>query len=297
VNSAGTSPKSNELSATPNAPPSAPTLLTATPASNLVVLTWSASTGATSYNVYRGTSPGGEGGTAIASGIAGTTYTNTGLANGTIYYYKVAAVNSAGTSPQSNELSATPQAAPPPTPTGLTATPGNGSVSLSWNASVGAATYNVYRSTTPGGEGTTPLYSGVTGTSGIDTAVTNGTTYYYTVAAVNGYGTSAQSTEVSATPQGGAPPPAPTGLTATAGPSSGQITLTWNGSSGATSYNIYRGTSPNGEGGTPIASISYFMTYYVDYGLTPGTTYYYKVAAVGNGSTSPMSNEASAVSQ
>jgi hypothetical protein len=89
-------------------PPPAPTGLTATKGNKQVSLKWNASTGATSYNVYRGTKAGGESSTPIATGVLATSYTNTGLKNGTTYYYKVAAVNGAGTSPLSNEASATP---------------------------------------------------------------------------------------------------------------------------------------------------------------------------------------------
>ena len=90
--------------------PAAPTSPSATGGNAQVSLSWTASTGATSYNVYRSTTSGGEGTTAIASGITTTTYTNTGLTNGAKYYYKIAAVNLAGTSAQSTEVSATPAA-------------------------------------------------------------------------------------------------------------------------------------------------------------------------------------------
>jgi hypothetical protein len=63
----------------------------------------------TGYNVYRGTSPGGESTTPLATNIAGTSFTDTGLTNGTRYYYTVAAVNAVGVSPPSVEVSATPQ--------------------------------------------------------------------------------------------------------------------------------------------------------------------------------------------
>jgi fibronectin type 3 domain-containing protein len=72
-----------------------------------VVLNWSASVGALTYNVYRGTTAGGESPTPIVTGVTATTYTNTGRTNGVTYYYKVKAVNG-GTSPYSNEASATP---------------------------------------------------------------------------------------------------------------------------------------------------------------------------------------------
>ena len=108
------------------------------------------SVGATSYNVYRGTSAGGESGTAIATGLTNTNYTDNTVTNGTTYYYKVAAVNTGGTSSLSNEASATPKVVPPATPTSPTATGGFGTVSLSWGASQGATSYNIYRGTTAG---------------------------------------------------------------------------------------------------------------------------------------------------
>jgi Fibronectin type III domain len=94
--------------------PSAPQSLAATAASGSVSLTWAppANNGGaaiTGYNVYRGTSAGGESATPIAANVAGTSFTDTGLVNGTTYYYTVAAVNAAGLSPQSGEASATPQ--------------------------------------------------------------------------------------------------------------------------------------------------------------------------------------------
>ncbi len=102
----------------------------------------------------------------------------------------------------------TPSQGVPATPTGVTATAGTNQVSLSWSASSGATSYNVYRSTSSGGEGTTPYYSGLTSTGYTDTTVTDGTKYYYKIAAVNSSGTSGQSSEVSATPtsSGSLPP-------------------------------------------------------------------------------------------
>jgi fibronectin type 3 domain-containing protein len=71
---------------------SAPTV-TATPASGAVNLSWSAPTGAVTYNVYRGTTPGGESATPIATGLTTTSYSDTNLTNGSPYYYEVTAVN------------------------------------------------------------------------------------------------------------------------------------------------------------------------------------------------------------
>ena len=291
VNSGGTSPLSTEVSATPEpAAPTAPTGLTATAANASVKLSWTASTGATSYNVYRGTTAGGEATAALATGITITSYTDTSVSNGTAYYYKLAAVNSGGTSPLSTEVSATPEPSAPTAPTGLTATAGNASVKLSWTASTGATSYNVYRGTTTNGEATAALATGITIASYTDTTVSNGTTYYYKVAAVNSGGTSGLSTEASATPLGNVPP-VPVELTATAG--NAEVMLHWSASSGATSYNLYRGTMPGGEGATPIAA-GVRTTNYVNTGLANGTTYFYKVAAVNAEGISALSAEASA---
>jgi hypothetical protein len=62
----------------------------------------------TSHNIYRGTTPGGE--TFLVNTAAASPYVDTGLTNGTTYYYKVSAVSLAGSGPQSGELSATPVA-------------------------------------------------------------------------------------------------------------------------------------------------------------------------------------------
>jgi hypothetical protein len=88
---------------------------------------------------------------------------------------------------------------PPAAPTGLTATASSTQVSLTWNTVAGAASYNVKRSTTSGGPYTT-IQSNVTTTSFTNTGLTNGTTYYYVVSAVNTQGESANSSQVSATP-------------------------------------------------------------------------------------------------
>src|SRR5260221_6326069 len=85
----------------------------------------------------------------------------------------------------------------PSAPTGLVATPGNATVSLTWTASTGATGYYIKRSTTSGAE---TQIAAQAGTSYNDTTVTNGTKYFYVVAAYNSYGTSADSAEVNATP-------------------------------------------------------------------------------------------------
>src|ERR1041385_4791354 len=108
--------------------PPAPTGLSATPGDSQVTLAWNAVSGATSYNVKRATRSGGPYGT-VAS-VANAGFNDTGLTNGTTYYYVVSAVNAAGEGNNSTEVNATPQTSLPPAPTNLSATGGNGQVTL-----------------------------------------------------------------------------------------------------------------------------------------------------------------------
>lgn len=89
---------------------------------------------------------------------------------------------------------------PPAAPAGLTATAGPGQVALTWQASAGASSYNVYRSTASGQEGAVPYRTGITPTSFTDTTVNPGTIYYYQVTAANADSESARSGEAFATP-------------------------------------------------------------------------------------------------
>jgi mannan endo-1,4-beta-mannosidase len=89
-------------------PPAVPSGLSATAGNAQVALSWSASAGATSYNVKRSTTSGGPY-TTVASNVTATSFTNTGLTNGTAYFYVVSAVNANGESANSSQASATPQ--------------------------------------------------------------------------------------------------------------------------------------------------------------------------------------------
>jgi fibronectin type 3 domain-containing protein len=266
--------------------PVAPTGLNAAAGNAQVNLTWNASTGATGYYVKRSTTSGGE--TQIAAQST-TSYTDNSVSNGTKYYYVVSAYNSYGSSANSAEVSATPVAPPPPSaPTNLAATAGDAMVMLAWNASTGATSYNVKRSTTSG-SGYQTVGSPTT-TSFTDPGLTNGTTYYYVVTAENSAGESGPSSQASAKPAAPAqPPPAPTGLTATAG--NAQVSLAWNASSGATSYHVKRSTT-NGSGYAQVGTAT--TTNFNDSALTNGTIYYYVVTALNSAGESGNSNQASA---
>lgn len=174
---------------------------------------------------------------------------------------------------------------PPAAPTGLQATGGNAQVSLVWTGSAGATSYTVKRASTAGGT-KLPLAAGtnIQGTSFTDMTAVNGTTYYYVVVANNAQGESSESNVASAMPT--APPaiPAPpTGLTASS-PVKKQIKLTWNVSTGATSYIVKRA-------GVQIATVT--TPSYTDKGLKSGTLYTYTVAARNSAGTSADSNSAS----
>ncbi|MGH2669712.1 MAG: fibronectin type III domain-containing protein, partial [bacterium] len=144
---------------TPAVPPSAPTLTSAFPGQSSVPLTWTAPSSdggspLTGYQIWRGTSSGGE--SLLTTVGVQTSYTDTTAVNGTTYYYQVAAVNFAGGGARSNELSVTPHAQQPPDPPTLnSATPGNGNVALTWtppydNGGSPITGYEVWRGTSPG---------------------------------------------------------------------------------------------------------------------------------------------------
>ena len=198
----GNSPVSNTAHASSQVaqPPAAPSGLNATAVStNQINLKWNDnSTNEDGFNLERSTDGGNYSSLAmVAAGV--TNYSDTGLAAGTTYFYRVQSFrscwgNSAYSAP-ANVATLLPLA--PVTPVGLVAMPGNGKISLSWITSPGASSYNLKRSTSSSIE--TNLIS-TTNTACTDASAINGTTYYYVVSAVNGGGEGANSTEVSATP-------------------------------------------------------------------------------------------------
>ena len=197
-----------------------------------------------------------------------------------------------GKTSETTQVATTP---PPPStalamPTGLAATAGNATLTLAWTASSGATSYNVKRGTTSGGPYT--RLAAPTAASYTDSAVTNGTAYYYVVSALDATDESANSAEASATPKApssSGPPAAPTNLKATAG--NAQAGLTWSASSGATSYHVRRATTSGGPYTQVAAPTS---ASYTDTGLTNGTTYYYVVSALTSTGESANSVQASA---
>ncbi len=295
VNAIGEGSRSAERSATPTAPATAPAApgLTATAGNAQVALSWTAPADGGSpisaYRLYRGTTSGSL--SLYQSLGTATTYSDTAVTNGTTYFYAVSAVNAIGEGSRSAERSATPTApATAPAAPGLTATAGNAQVALSWTAPADGGSpisaYRLYRGTT---SGSLSLYQSLgTATTYSDTAVTNGTTYFYAVSAVNAIGEGSRSAERSATPTAPATAPAAPGLTATAG--NAQVALSWtapaDGGSPISAYRLYRGTT---SGSLSLYQSLGTATTYSDTAVTNGTTYFYAVSAVnaiGEGSRS-----------
>ncbi|MET0945492.1 MAG: N-acetylmuramoyl-L-alanine amidase [Flavobacterium sp.] len=248
--------------------------LTATPECNTttsqVKLTWTASANATSYDVYRNS--------ALYTNVTGTQFTNTAVTVGTSYTYSVKAKN-AGTTQVANSngtLSVTALNCAIPGAFTLTATAEcvstTSRVNLTWTASANATGYDVYRNGV--------VYaSNVAGTQYINTAVTAGTVYTYSVKAKNTTATQVTNSNgtLSVTAVNCAVPGAFT-LTLTPecnASATSQIKLTWTASANATSYDIYR----NGAlYASDIVGTQFLNTYLI----TGGTTYTYSVKAKNN---------------
>jgi hypothetical protein len=302
--------------------PAAPAGFTATATYPSVIgLSWSAVTppancNIRSYDVYGGSSANPT--TLIASGLTGTTFTNTGLTASTTYYYVVKAVDAEGISAASAQVTAT---TPAPTviapPTNLTAVGSSSQqVDLRWVASTAPApntapvSDSIYRSTTTP---FTPSAANLMGTTvGISNYVDSNypatlsppegpgiqpsTTYYYMVVASTLSGMSpaatAYATSLPATPSTAAPA-ALSGLTAMA-ESANEIDLIWNSTNSgvgtvATTYYVYRSTA---QPFTPAASNLIGTTksnWFQDALGTASTQYYYQVLASNTLGTSPSS--------
>ena len=127
-------------------------------------------------------------------------------------------------------VTVTPTGSAPSAPTGVTATAGNGQVSISWSPVSGATSYNIYWSTATGVTKTTGTK--LTGATSpyTHTGLTNGMTYYHVVTAVNSYGESSESNQVSATPSS-------TATSDTTAPSSPSVSID-SGASSTTSTSV-----------------------------------------------------------
>jgi len=291
---------SNTATASPLAanPPGAPTNLAAVGGAGSVQVTWDAptdngSSDITEYRIYRATTdvkpdspihtnPGGV-----------LSYTDSiDLMIGTTYNYWVTAYNSAGEGLPAGPASVL-FASVPGVPTGLTATPGENTVTLNWTAPTddgGAAItgYNIYRSETIVKPTSAIVNGGVSPYE--DSSIESGKRYYYWVTAVNSKGESAASNRAMAALV--EVPSPPTNLVATGG--NGFISLTWNvpdddGGGDITSYNVYR----NNSAGILALLGTANDNSYTDNDVTTGVTYTYAIGAVNSAGEGAQSVTAS----
>jgi subtilisin family serine protease len=289
---------------TPSLPvPRVPTLSSpANVATNVALaptLSWAASTGAATYNLEYSTSSSFASGVVAASGITTTSRAISGLANSTVYYWRVSATNTIGTSAWSAVSSFTTVAplAIPVAPT--LSSPANLSTNiaiaptLSWAAVTTAVSYNLEYSTSSTFASNVTSIPGINTTSRAISGLANNTTYYWRVSATNASGTSAWSAVRSFTTVAPlAIPVAPT-LSSPANLATNVTrtpTMSWNAVTGAATYEIQISTTNTfsavtfGRTGLTARSIR------VSPQLGSRTAYFWRVRAVNTAGTGPWSD-------
>jgi fibronectin type 3 domain-containing protein len=253
-----------------------------------ITLTWTVVSGAAKYKIYTAVTS-----TGVYRYVDETeerTYIVNDLVPASTYYYKVSSVDINGMEgPQSTYAEGTTKEQTIPVPGSVSAAAlSSDSIRINWNSVTGATSYNVYRSSSA--SGSYALISTRTDTTYTDTVLTPLTTYYYRVSAVTSRGEGEQSNQVSATTPAEGVIPAPGGLQASP-QGSDSIRISWNAVPEATGYKIYRSSSASGSYTLLNSSPG---TSYTDTGLSPLTTYYYKISTVHSKGESEQSNSVSA---
>jgi formylglycine-generating enzyme required for sulfatase activity len=213
VSKTGESNSSTEVSATPSAtpPPPAPVDVSASPAGDgQVRVSWSASPGATGYQIYFSTSPNvtKETGKKLV-GVSSPQIVRP-LSNGVTYHFMVTPLNGNLEGAASFAVAVKPKVGVllPPAPAGLTAVEGNGQIVLTWAPVSGATSYNLYYSKDPGPTKETGVKVTNAASPAKLTGLTNYGALFFVVTAVGANGESLISTQVSATPVSSKPVPA-----------------------------------------------------------------------------------------
>ena len=310
-NTTGTSADSATATATTQAAPVAPVApvsVVATAASaSQINLTWTASSGATSYTIYRAASAAGPF-TTVAGTSSTASYSNTGLAASTAYFYQVTASNATGTSALSATATATTPAASLTSNFAKMYLRGTMSATIwdtslpmtlvannTWQvtATLAAATAYTFKFDASGAWTTGQNWGG-TGTTASGTGVVNsGSNLSDTSVAAGSYIFTFNDSTLAytITAPAAVAPVAPVSVVASAA-SSTQINLTWTASAGATSYTIYRAATAAGPFTTSVGTSS--TASYSNTGLTASTAYYYQVTASNAAGTSVDSATATA---
>ncbi len=290
----------SSLTATATVPaPAAPTLASpsdgATGVSTSPTLNWHASSAATSYRLQVSTNSNFSTTVVDQSGITGTSYSVSGLANNTTYYWRVNAMNAGGTSGWSGAWNFTTVISAPSAPTLLT--PANAETGVpvltgfSWTASSGATSYGLQVSTDALFTSVVVSQTGLSGTGyTLAAPLSNSTLYYWRMNATNAGGTSSYSSTSSFTTIVAAPaaPTLASPSNAATGVSSSP-TLSWNVSTGATSYQLQVSTSPTFST-TVFDQSNITSTSQQVSGLANNTLYYWRVNATNAGGTSSYSS-------
>lgn len=214
INAIGAGKKSNILTATPQVDgkgdsatvPSIPSKLTAIPGDGQVELSWFApeDDGGVAIEFYYVKVLGARSENVLETNDDSTSYVVTGLTNDVEYVFSVAAANSEGESDYSNSVSETPtvDATVPNTPTGITLTPGDQTLSISWTTpSNGGSDITGYIiAITPSGGDTQTVNVDANSNSYLFEGLKNGTAYLLKVLAQNSVGDSEYSTEIKSSP-------------------------------------------------------------------------------------------------
>lgn len=182
-----------------------------------------------------------------------------------------------------------PGLAAPSAPTGVAASDGTytDKVQVSWNAASGATYYQVYRNTSNTTTGASQLTASYVASPYVDITATIGTTYYYWVKACNTVGCSGYSSSDSGW-RAYTIPIAPIGVGASDGMFTDKVQVSWNVTSGATFYQVYRNISVSTAGATQL-SANHAASPYDDTSCATGTLFYYWVKACNPGGCSGFS--------
>lgn len=239
-----------------------------------VAVAWNSVSGAT-YRVYRSVSSGGTKTALGADWQGGTTYYDTSTDAGQTYYYWVKS-KKGGVESDYSQYNTGWRAVPQPTNVSATKGAYNDHVAISWNG-YSSAEFLVYKGTLANGSNRTSIGSWQSAVTYNDYSVAQSQTYYYWIKArKNGRESNISSSSDSgfSSPD---PTAAPTGVIATDGSDTSQVTITWNTVSGAT-YQVFRSTTTSPPS-TPLSTTWQSSTSYNDTVADPGLTYYYWVKA------------------